>query len=458
MSALFDAHGQMTTTTNGMTAFRDTGNALVSLFFKIGTARGSDLTKEFEAAFAADPDKALRILMWVRDVRGGAGERQRFRDLMVMACDKILDQYGIAHVLTFLNRIPEIGRYDDLHSFVGTRYEAFALQVYLQGICSGNGLACKWAPRKGKIAEKLRKMWDVSPKFYRKHLVTHTQVVEQLMCAGKWDEINFSHIPSMASKIYAKALRRHQGERYQDNLNRVIAGEAKMNASAIFPHDIYLASRNDPQQANAQWKSLPNYLEGTDEKILVMADVSGSMMGMPMAVSVALGLYFSERLEGEFKNCVLTFSSKPTLVKLSGGVLSERIRELERIDWGGSTNIERAFGTVLETAVRFKISKDQMPTKILIVSDMQFNEASQGGTVTEMIKDLYEGAGYEVPSIVFWNVDSESHGNAPVRFDQSGVALVSGASPSVVKSVLGGEVDPVKVMLKTIMVDRYTLE
>lgn len=454
MSALFDAHGLMTTTTNGMTAFRDTGNALVSLFFKIGTARGSDLTKEFEAAFAADPDKALRILMWVRDVRGGAGERQRFRDLLVTC----LDMCSPKDVVKLIQKIPEIGRYDDLHVLMGTQYEDTALLIHIEGIKSGNGLACKWAPRKGKVAEKLRKMWDVSPKFYRKHIVTHTQVVEQLMCAGKWDEINFSHIPSMASKIYAKALRRHQGERYQDYLNRVISGEAKMNASAIFPHDIYLASRNDPQQADAQWKSLPNYLDGTDEKILVMADVSGSMMGTPMAVSVALGLYFSERLEGEFKDCVLTFSSKPTLVKLSGGVLSERIRELECIDWGGYTDIERAFGTVLETAVRFKISKDQMPTKILIVSDMQFNSASQGGTVTEMIKDLYDSAGYEVPSIVFWNVANNKHENAPVRFDQSGVALVSGASPSVVKSVLGGEVDPVKVMLKTIMVDRYTLE
>lgn len=454
MSQLFNAASAMTTTTNGMEAFKDTGDALVSLFFKIGTSRGANLTEEFNSAFNADPDKALRILQWARDVRGGAGERQRFRDLIEKACDSMPDM----SFLKLLNKIPEIGRYDDLHVLVGTKYEDAALQIHLDGIKAGNGLACKWAPRKGVIAGKLRAMWDVTPKFYRKHLVQHTNVIEQKMCAGKWDEIEFSHIPSVASKIYAKALKRQQGERYQAYLDRVIAGEDKMHAGAIFPHDIYNSAVSGSPQADAQWKSLPNYLEGVEERILVMSDVSGSMSGLPMSISVALGLYFSERLEGEFKDCVLTFSELPSLVKLtSGASLNRRITELQNISWGMSTNLEKAFDVVLQTAVRFKIESDKMPTKLLIVSDMQFNEASRGGTVLEMISKKYSKSGYIMPSVVFWNVNGSATSNAPVRFNEKNVALVSGASPSVVKSVLGGEVDPVKVMLKTIMVDRYSL-
>jgi len=195
-------------------------------------------------------------------------------------------------------------------------------------------LLCKWLPRKSKIingknfTKDLIEFLSFSPKRYRKTLVTNTKVVESLMCANKWSEIEYSHVPSIASKNYANAFNRHDPSRYKSYLNSVMKGEAKMNASAIFPYDVCRGIFSNPEQADAQWKSLPNYLEGVNERILTVCDVSGSMHGLPMEVSVSLGLYFSERLEGEFKDCVVTFSEQPKFVKLEGNTLSERYRNL----------------------------------------------------------------------------------------------------------------------------------
>lgn len=452
MSVLFE--NDMTTTTNGMAAYGEVGDKVLSLFFKIGTSRGVDMTQAFLDAYAQSPDLALRVLLWARDIRGGAGERQRFRSLL----QKALDVSGNYNLLA---KVPEVGRYDDLCVLVGTPYEEMALAVFLDGIKVGNGLACKWAPRKGPVAAKLRAMWGVSPKFYRKHLVQHTQVVEQLMCAGKWDEIVYSHVPSVASGIYGKAFGRHDQGRYQAYLEAVVKGEAKMHASAIFPYDIFRnVARGNAEQADAQWKSLPNYLEGVDERIIVMSDVSGSMNGLPMDISVSLGLYFAERLEGEFRNCLLTFTSEPELVKLKeGATLQENFRAIQRMDWGDDTNLEAAFDAILKNAVRYNVPAEKMPTKLLIISDMQFNECISGSsdTALEMIQRKFAEKGYEAPDVIFWNAASGDSRNAPARFNQSGVALVSGSSPAVVKSVLGGDIDPVRVMLKTILVDRYTV-
>src|SRR5690606_36176608 len=325
--------------------------------------------------YEENSDLALRILQWSRDIRGGAGERQRFRDLLVAMSDKLESK----EMISLLFKIPEIGRYDDLHVMVGTKYERYALLVHAKGILKGDGLAGKWAPRKGVIANKLREHLQMSPKQYRKTIVGLTKVVEQQMCANQWDKIEYSHVPSVASKKYARAFGRHDAERYSQYLYDVMTGEKKMNASAIFPHDVLRGVFNNASQANAQWKSLPNYLEGTSERILTVSDVSGSMHGLPMDVSISLGLYFSERLEGVFKDCVVTFSERPDFIKLSGGTLLDRVRELQQINWGMSTNLEAVFDKLLSVALDNSLPQDQMPTKILLISDMQFNQCVSKG-------------------------------------------------------------------------------
>lgn len=452
---LFDAINNTTTTTNGMVAHKSTNSACLDLFFTIATARGANLIPQFQAALKEDSLLALRILLWSRDVRGGAGERQRFRDL---AKYYFSTAPNYSDVVSILNKIPELGRFDDLHSFVGTPYEVEALNVQVEAIKAGNGLAAKWSPRKGPIAAKLREMLQLSPKGYRKTIVGLTKVVEQQMCAKQWTEIEYSHVPSVASKNYGRAFRRHDETRYQGYLDAVMTGEKKMNATAIFPHDIVKAcyGYGDTSQADAQWKSLPNYLEGVDERILTVCDVSGSMSGMPMDVSISLGLYFSERLEGVFKNNIVTFSSSPAFVTLKGGKLSDRVKELSHVNWGMSTDFEKVFTTLLDVAVRENVPQEQMPTKVLCISDMQFNAAGRF-TAKDMLKDKFSKAGYEMPQLVFWNVANTLTGNVPVTMNTEGVALVSGASPAVIKSVLGGDLNPMSVMMKTVMVERYRI-
>ena len=449
MSNLFTAVNNMTTTDNGMVAYKSTLNPLVDLFLKIGASRDTNLNKEFGDALVCDKDKALRILLWARDIRGGAGERKRFRDMSILI-SKFLDKETMLKVI---DKIPEIGRFDDLHVFVGTDYEQIALNTHIEAIKAGNGLAAKWAPRKGDVAVKMRELWGVTPKFYRKTIVGLTNVVEQKMCSDKWEEIEFSHVPSQASRIYANAFKKHEEQRYTSYLEKVMTGEEKMNASATFPHEILRGVRSNAQQADAQWKSLPNYLEGVNESILTVCDVSGSMSGTPMDISIALGLYFSERIEGIFKDCVITFSERPKLMKLSGGTLSQRMLELSRVDWGMSTNFEAVFDTVLDAAKRHNLLEKDMPTKILVLTDMQFNQAGNF-TAFEMVQDKYSQAGYKMPQLVFWNING---GNSPVTFNQKGVGLVSGSSPATIKAVLGGDIDPVKVMEKAIMQERYSL-
>src|SRR5690606_21647699 len=166
-----------------------------------------------------------------------------------------------------------------------------------------------------------------------------------------------------------------------------------------------------------------------------------------------------ERLEGVFKDCVVTFSERPDFIKLSGGTLLDRVRELQQINWGMSTNLEAVFDKLLSVALDNSLPQDQMPTKILLISDMQFNQCVSKGDkrAMKMIANKFSKAGYEVPQVVFWNVANDANGNVPVTMNESGVALVSGASPAVVKSVLGGNLSPMQVMLDTVMIERYNL-
>ena len=203
-------------------------------------------------------------------------------------------------------------------------------------------------------------------------------------------------------------------------------------------------------ESDAQWMNLPDYIGDSGESFLPVCDVSGSMYGLPMEVCVALGIYLSERNKSVFKDCFMTFSDNPKLQRLSGR-LSERVRQLKTADWDMSTNLESVFNLLLGVAVKHKVPKKDMPTKILILSDMEFNECGQepNDTAMNMIRRMYDKSGYKVPQIVFWNLSSR-HDNIPVRSNEKGTALVSGFSPSIMKSLLCGDLDPMKIMMKTI--------
>lgn len=455
----------VTLTDNGMVTNPTTLNKCVDLFFSIGSMRGKSkdkVTKMFSEAFLENPLISTKILFWVRDVRGGAGERQVFRDII-----QYLSTNSPQTLKKNINLIPEFGRWDDILILLGTELENDMFDTIKTALTNGNGLCAKWMPRKGEDANRLRKLFKLTPKQYRKMLVDLTNVVETKMCSKDWESIDYSKLPSLASSRYQKSFKRNDTVRYEEYKTALIEGTAKVNAGAVYPYDIIKSMRygGDHVVNNKQWESLPNFMEGSSERILPVVDVSGSMScevgGNPnltcMDVAVSLGMYISERSEGNFKDAFITFSEDPQLQYLKGS-LNQRLKQLLSADWGMSTNLEKVFSLILTQAKKNNISEDMMPTKILILSDMQFNAATyRSNTSQNMIESMYEEAGYKKPDIIYWNLNAKG-GNFPVEFDKEGTALVSGFSPSILKSLLGGKnMTPESILMDTVNDERYSL-
>jgi hypothetical protein len=474
MSTLFEAVNATGTTANGAVTNVSSLNKNVDLFFLAGASRGKDITSTFVGAFVEDPEVAVRVLQWARDARGGAGERETFRKLFGYL---LKNEPAIA--TRVLAKVPEIGRWDDVLIAFGTPIEREALRMISFALKDvQDGLCAKWMPRQGEVAGKIRSYMRLTPKQYRKMLVGLSNTVEQKMCAQDWTGIVYPHVPSVAAGRYQKAFTKHDPSGYAAYKAKLVAGEAKINASVAYPYDVVRSLRNgDKVVSNEQWKALPNYLEDSDENILPVVDVSGSMDSVRVSgsitaldVAISLGLYVSERMGGVFKDQFITFSGTPEMLKLKGN-LSQRYDQMERSSWAMNTDIQAVFKLILGAATKAKVSQSEMPTKILILSDMEFDACVTAGTnpragyygggqavsvsAMDMIEKEYAAAGYKVPQIVFWNLNGRA-GNSPVTYNKAGAALVSGFSPSIVKSVLGGEeMTPISIMLKTVMVQRY---
>lgn len=467
-----------TDTENGMKAFASSLNANVDFFYKMGSMRAVDPVPEFSKAFVENRELALRSLQFLRDVRQGMGERQTFREIL-----KFLEVTDPEAAELIASRIPELGRFDDLFSFSTKDLREFALDIFARTLYNGNALAAKWAKRKGPDAEALRKFMGLSPKAYRKMIVGLSSTVEQQMCANRWDEINYSHIPSVAHARNRRAFGRHSPERYQQYLEDLKANKSgvKINASAVFPHDViktilnrfeYFYAENDflsdisPMEMESiiqQWNALPNFVG--ESNILPMVDVSGSMLSggipSPMIVAVGLGLYLCDKNQGTFKDLVLTFSRKPKLEHLRGNVIQKAL-QMTKMDWAMNTDIERALNEVLRVAVEGKVPQDQMPKSLVIISDMQFDVcvSDKNESYMEMMARMFEEKGYQVPTIIFWNLNGAKT-NVPVRYTEKGTALISGYSPNILKTVLSGnlsELTPEKIMLGAIMDPRYDID
>jgi hypothetical protein len=446
-------------TENGMKAVAHSGNALVDLFYKIGASRGKSVTADFEKAFQEDSDLAMKIAFWSRDVRGGAGERQLFRDVLVH-----LEKLHPATLEAVLPFVSEFGRWDDLLVFKTEKFKHLAYTLIGDALRDRNGLAAKWMPRQGPIAVEIRNFYGMSPKQYRKSLVALTNVVESKMCAGAWDSIEFGKLPSLASARYNKAFGRNAATAYAAYKARLTAGTDKVNASAVYPYDVIKTLRHggDSVVADAQWASLPNYIG--DASVIPLVDVSGSMscaVGgnanlMCIDIALSLGLYCADKNTGVFKDTFLTFSAKPKAQVVKGS-LSEKMAQMNSSDWGMNTNLHAAFEEILRIAVKGGVNASDMPKTLLILSDMQFDVCvKHDDSAMQMIKRKYKEAGYEVPNIVFWNLNSKD--NVPVKFDKQGTALVSGFSPAVMKGVLSGtDMTPYGIMMATVDTERYSV-
>jgi hypothetical protein len=471
MNAFVDAVvNQEARTANGMKASKSTSNAVVDLFYKIGASRGKNIVPDFTAALVQNKELALRIVAWSRDVRGGAGERQLFRDVL-----RHLEKTDVDAAKALLKKVPELGRWDDIFVFETKEMKREAYTMLGDALRAQNGLAAKWTPRKGPLAQEIRTFFGMSPKFYRKSLVEMTKVVEQDMCANNWDEINFSHVPSVASSRYKKAFNRHT-TKYAEYVKSLVKGdnpEVKVNASAIFPHDVLKGriglyeqtfDKTELDLIQKQWEALPNFVG--DANILPLVDVSGSMCTSAgrkgsttcLDVAVSLGLYLADKNKGSFKDTFLTFSSKPELLHLKGNI-NQKINQMVKSSWGMSTDLHRAFDKILSVAVSANVPQEHMPQTLLILSDMQFNSCIQfDDTAMQMIERKYSDAGYKAPNVVFWNLNSSD--NVPVKSDKSGAALVSGFSPAIMKALLSDGLEtftPEAIMMKTIMQERYAV-
>jgi hypothetical protein len=477
MTTFVDAiANQEARTTNGMKARKSTANACVDLFFKIGASRGKDITKEFTAAYVENREVALRIAMWARDARGGAGERELFKQIL-----KYLDKHEPTDAALLLMKVPEIGRWDDIFVVESKANKDVAFTMLGDALRERNGLAAKWTPRQGKLAAEIRTFFGMSPKFYRKSLVELTKVVEQEMCAKQWDTINFSHVPSVAHARYKKAFFRNTTEyaKYVEELKKDPKDRkagVKINAGAVFPYDVLKgvigAYRNNYNTTElsalqAQWDAMENFVG--DANVLPLVDVSGSMTCLAggqkatsattcLDVAVSLGLYVADKNKGKFKDTFLTFSSSPELLHLKGNIV-QKVNQMVSSNWGMSTDLVKAMDKILKVAKDGNVPQEEMPEVLMIMSDMQFNQcASFDDSAMEMIARKFESAGYTVPKIVFWNLNS--HDNVPVKHNASGVALVSGFSPAIMVSVLGGDTEqftPEAIMLKALMVPRYDM-
>jgi hypothetical protein len=325
-----------------------------------------------------------------------------------------------------------------------------------------------------KLGRKTREALELTPKRYRKILSAlrnYINVLEVKMCSNKWSDIDFEKVPSKASLNYRKAFGKHDQERYAKYLESVKKGEAKINASAVYPYEIFRAlvgtdffahRTPSPQEilaADLQWKAMPNWMGDNEHLGIVIADVSGSMFsGVPnIMVSVSLAIYFAERNRGPFKDFWMNFSDHPTFQKLVGQNLWEKYQNMDKNNWGGSTNLQSAFNLILDTAIKNKVAQEDMPAAIYIVSDMEFNVACHGNNKTnfEVMREKFANHGYKLPRVIWWNVASRND-NFPIRADETGTALVSGCSPSILKSLLSAvSFDPMSIVYETVNKPRY---
>ena len=449
-------------TYNGAVTHSTSSNACLDLFFLAGACRNEieqNIISKLSAAYAEDRVKCLKIIFWAGDIRQGAGERRFFK----LALNWLNDNHE-EDLLKYLDQVPEFSRWDVLFEINNEKVLDFICGKLKED--KVDGLLAKWLPRKNQynnLAKKIQNKIGITPKTYRKLLVKNTQVVENKMCEKKWNEIYYPSVPSVALNKYNKAWYRNDKERFEQYIEDVKNGKSKINASAIFPHDIikkglYIYGVTNPlnQAEITQWNNLPNYLEGKTNSIIPVCDVSGSMYfsnKLPITISIALGLYISERNEGPFKDAFITFSERPVMQYLKGDI-NARMQQLAVAEWGNNTNLTAVFNLILDKAIDNKLTQEDMPETILIISDMEFDSCGMM-TNMEYIKSKYDEYDLKMPQLVFWNVNGRS-GNVPVKMNDKGVALISGASPNILKAVLSNEIHPIKIMNSVIETNRYS--
>lgn len=446
---------QWTHTLNGADAKVTTNTALLDLFGSLAAMRNrprKQIIRIFERAYAEDPLVALRCLFYTRDIRGGQGEREIFRLLL-----RHLARKHSQAVLKNMELVSEYGRFDDLYCLIGTPVEAEMWALMNNQLKKDLAalereepvsLLSKWLKKANSSNEKTKQLGIYTAqklgysvydyKRISSRLRKYQNVVEIPMSANRWQTIAYPQVSSRAMMNYREAFARHDNVRFQQYLTAVSQGKAQIHSGTLYPYDIVerLMQQDDPV-LEEQWKALPDYVRDGDN-ILVMADVSGSMAGRPMASAIALAIYFAERCQGAYHNLFVTFSNYPGIQYLRGQSLREKVCFLRNADWGMSTDFQVAMEQILKLAVKNHCTQEELPKALVVVTDMEFNRADryiQRETFTQRIQREFAEYGYSAPILVFWNVNSRQdvfHADST----DTGVVLVAGQSASTFQNII----------------------
>ena len=479
-----------TYTENGAVTHTTTKSALLDMF-AMGAAMRSrsneDVILMFRKAFAENPVYALKCLFYIRDIRGGQGERRFFR-----LCMKDMAKNNADAAKRNLKYVPEFGRWDDLYVFEGSDLEKAAFefmknQLALDVECKTPSLLAKWLKSENtsskesrRLGNKTRIAFGMNHKQYRKTLAVlreRINIVERLMSENRWDEIEFDKIPSRAGMIYKNAFARHDLERVQSEKDVVSYADfakdkdTKVNAKALYPYECvaealklfrtgsYYSMRNLPAMddttrlmVNKYWDNLEQYFSEASFDGIAVVDTSGSMVrsdaSAPINVAISLGLYCAEKAKGPYAGHYISFASRPQLIKTEGVDFVDKVQRIYKTNLVDDTNIEATFDLLLNTAIANKCSQNEIPQNVIIISDMEFNAARGGSywshnhvsaqeTLMEGIEKKWNAAGYKMPKLIFWNVDARQN-NIPMTV-KDGISFVSGMSPTIFKQIMSGK-------------------
>jgi len=482
-------------TENGAVAMKSTMDKVYDMFAFGGAYRtrsDDDVILLFKNAFEQDPLHALKCLFYLRDVRGGQGERRFFR-----LCAKWLARNYTATMRKNLELVPEFGRWDDLYEFVDTALEqdAFNLmkkQLALDVSCKTPSLLAKWLKSENTssaasraLADKTRRYFNMTHKQYRKTLSIlreRIKVVERLMSANRWDEIEFDKIPSKAGLVYRNAFARRDiiKAKYEKFAKDTTT---KVNAKTLYPYEVVAQaaklmlgsgywwgySRNNVAlddterlMINKYWDNLADYFKNASLDAMAIVDTSGSMYGQPLDVAISLGMYCAEKAKGPFHGNYISFSRNAHLIEIEGADFCDKVARIYQKNLCENTNLESAFDLVLNTARRYRLKQEDLPKNLIIISDMEI-DAAQGSwysrsafkedtkTTMDVIRRKWEQAGYQMPNLIYWNVNARHN---TILDDGPNITYISGMSPSIFEQVMTNKTG-IDLMLDKLDSERY---
>ena len=503
MNAMNDVTN-FTYTENGGITHKTTRSDLLDMFAMGAAYRNrsdADVINLFKNAYLENPVYALKCLFYIRDVRGGQGERRFFR-----VCMHWLATADVEAARRNLIHVPEFGRWDDLYEFVGTRLEdeAFKImkhQLALDVQCKTPSLLAKWLKSENTSSEDSRILgritrnhFNMTARQYRKTLSVLRQrinVLERLMSENRWDEIEFDKIPSRAGMIYKNAFARHDLERAKNENVQTYAEFAKdatkkVNAKVLYPYECvaeaikltrgryYWQAHNVPLDdtnrlmVNKYWDNLTDYFNNASFNGIAVVDTSGSMVSSaasaPINVAISLGMYCAEHNHGPFANHYISFSSRPQMIRTDGVDFCDKVERIYRTNLCENTNIEATFDLLLNVATRPGVKKEDIPKNVIVISDMEFDSAVNGWshrssitsnnveTVLEGVARKWARYGLELPHLIFWNVDARQN-NIPM-LGNGRASFVSGFSPSIFETIMSGKTG-YDLMMEKLNTERY---